>query len=216
MDFKLVKSLVDWMIQTKTRLSNLDPFFRGESLLHPQFAEIIDYIREKSKQNFPLFEFMVLHTNGELLNERNAEAILRFDDQTVFKHPGNLFFSIDAATKQTYDIVRPGGDFNKVVNNIKNFVMLREQKHQYGPSIVFQFIIQKQNRHEAKAFLNYWSNFLKSEGIEFSVDRSLGADIGEVKRTNIFFRRLQHSMKYIKENIEMQREVMEDLGLVGK
>ena len=33
--------------------------------------------------------------------------------------------SIDATNQQTYDKVRPGGDYNKIIKNVHNFIKLR-------------------------------------------------------------------------------------------
>ncbi len=211
MSLDLFKKIVDDLFKDKIKLKNIDLYFRGESLLNPNFKEMMEYLLEKSKANYPLFGHMLLHTNAELLSEENANAILNICDQSVFEHPGNLFFSIDSATKETYNKVRPGGNFGQVISNIKRIVKMRKKRNQAGPSMVFQFIIQEQNQHEAQLFLDFWALFFKEIKIPFWVDESYGPEIGNVKPTTIYFRRLQDKFININKNIALQKKVIDSL-----
>ena len=213
MEFLTFTKIIDSLVKNKTNLSNIDLFFRGESLLHPRFSEMLDYLYESARQH-QICEYIKLHTNAEFLTKENTEAILKVCDQAVLKHPGDLFLSIDAATAKTHNIVRPGGNFQKIVENIKYFLKRREEKNQFGPSMVFQFIIQPENSHEAQIFLDYWANYFKSLGIEYYVDKSLGPELPCIKRTTIYFRRLSSWHEEREKNKSLQKQIMKEMELV--
>jgi sulfatase maturation enzyme AslB (radical SAM superfamily) len=213
MSFEHFKKIIDGIIENKNKFVNFNPFHRGEALLHPDFNKMMKYVINQSEVNSPFFDFMVLHTNANLLDNEKIDLLLDIGSQRVFKYPGNLFFSIDAASTQSYNKIRPGGNYEKVVDNIKKFILKREAINQFGPSVVLQFIIQEENEKEAKEFVNFWSNFFKENNIDFNIDKNFGDEIGEVQRTNIYLRRLQGPTVKMEDNIKRQKQVFEDLGL---
>ncbi len=85
---------------------------RGESLLHPNFIEIMEYIRGK-------FNTVQLATNATMLNEKNINAII---DTVTF-----LSFSIDSPT--LYEKTRPPAKYREVENNIKRFLRINRKKN---------------------------------------------------------------------------------------
>ncbi len=85
-----------------------------------------------------------------------------------------MFISIDGATKETYEKIRVGSDFNRVVANIKRFIELKRQRKTYFPETILHFVLNKINQHEAL----YFVEFVKSLGGQ-----------------TIFFTRLLHSFK---------------------
>ena len=56
--------------------------------------------------------------------------------------------SLDGVTQDTYSKYRRGGDFNKVVNNIKLLLKIRSEANKENPFIEVQFIVMKHNEHE--------------------------------------------------------------------
>ena len=100
------------------------------------------------------------------------------------------------------------------MSNIKWFLQRREELKQYGPQMVFQFIVQEKNHHEAKLFMKTWQTHFKNMSINSWVDKSTGDAIGEVKRTTIYFRRLQTVFEDQDTNKKLQHKLMKELGLV--
>jgi radical SAM protein with 4Fe4S-binding SPASM domain len=83
----------------------------GEPLLTPRFA---DAIRE-----FNYFGArLALTTNGTLLSDRNIAAIVR-----AARH---IAISIDGATQLTYEAIRKGASFAKVLNNVRVLTRVNE------------------------------------------------------------------------------------------
>ena len=64
-----------------------------------------------------------------------------------------LFFltlSIDGASKETYRIYRRGGDFDLVLENIKQMVNAKKKLNSYTPILEWQFLVFQHNNHERK------------------------------------------------------------------
>jgi sulfatase maturation enzyme AslB (radical SAM superfamily) len=155
LSFELFKKIINELADSKDEMMSINPYFRGESLLHPEFVKMMDYLYQISEEK-TVCEYIVLHTNGLLLDNEKGEAILRLCDQSRLKHPGNLVISIDAASRGKYKAVR-GGDFELLLNNIRNFLKLRMEKNQWGPNVIFQFIMMEENTGEELEFFKLFS-----------------------------------------------------------
>ncbi|PHJ66161.1 radical SAM protein [Nostoc linckia z18] len=84
-----------------------------EPILHPN---IVDFIQLSKESGVPKFH---LTTNGQLLNENKAQALLEAGLTS-------LDVSIDAAEPETYLKIR-GGNLNTVESNILNFIKVRDR-----------------------------------------------------------------------------------------
>ncbi len=125
----------------------------GEPLLHPRFAQLIDYAAEKGVKTG-------LSSNGTVLSPRRAEALIESNLDT-------LIISIDGVDEQTYEKIRGPKSFNKVVRNTENFLRAKTAAGR-GPFTVVQMICMRENQHQAKVFCERW--------------RELGADAVRLKR----------------------------------
>lgn len=92
------------------KLESIHPFFTNESFMDKRFHEIIEFINEELPETS-----ITIYTNGQLLTEKNANFIL--DHNLKY-----IAFSIDGATKEVYDKVRPGLNFDKVCSNVEQFL----------------------------------------------------------------------------------------------
>ena len=110
MDIGLYKKIVDQFPQLEhVKLQGM-----GEPFLNKKLTEMIRYA---TKRNIATR----VTTNGTLLNpELNAEIL----------EAGltSLVFSFDGATKQTYERVRAGADYERVIHNIESICQLKKQK----------------------------------------------------------------------------------------
>ena len=107
MDFALLRRLVDEAAIYPDTIVVLHR--RGESLLHPQFLDILDYVCGKFKE-------VQLATNATLLDKKMAKAII---ETVTF-----LSFSID--TPYRYEKVRLPAKYQKVDANINMFLEMNE------------------------------------------------------------------------------------------
>ena len=133
-----------------------------EPLLHPQ---LIDFIPLCRQQGVPKIH---LTTNGQLLNETRATALLKAGVTSID-------ISIDAATDETYLKVR-GAKLARVESNVLNFLKIRDQLE--IPCEVRTSFVRNRNvtLQEEKIFLNNWLSKVNSVFI---------LNVAEYKETNI-------------------------------
>lgn len=152
-DYQLDKDFVnrDIFLRTISELSacgvkSLTWTGGGEPLCNP---DIKDYISHSHYCNLEQGMF----TNGVLLTEELTCEINRTHTW--------LRFSIDCATKETYQKIRGVDHFDKVINNIKTAIN-RKAKATIGTG----FVITPDNKHEIKDFVAL-SNDLGVDYIQF-------------------------------------------------
>jgi len=170
---------------------SLELFWLGESMLHPQFDEIIDFtydkiINSKSHVN--------LHTNAELLNEKRINQILRFGHKFPW-----ITFSIDAARPETHQKIRKG-DLDLIKKNISNFILNRKS---IFPQINLQLIVMKENKDEVLEFVEEWEKFYKENKI--------------ISNDNIYLKRIElHDIKKQEESNKIYDEIIEKYNLFSR
>jgi sulfatase maturation enzyme AslB (radical SAM superfamily) len=86
-----------------------------------------------------------LHTNAQLFDDK-AWAELRLSGKVW-----HVEISIDAATAETYRIVRRGGNFDRLLSNLALVADLREAGE--IRELVFSFVVQQQNYREMPDFV---------------------------------------------------------------
>jgi radical SAM protein with 4Fe4S-binding SPASM domain len=145
MDFDLFNRLMDEIDNYGERRIALHK--DGEPLLHPKIEQILE--RVKQNQNHKVY----ITTNAHYLKENVSKSILENKIDV-------LNFCIGAASEDFYQKVR-GKNFNKVIENIKLFLELRETSS-WKQKVLVQ-IIDLPNfpemKNEISAFMKYWSNY---------------------------------------------------------
>jgi radical SAM protein with 4Fe4S-binding SPASM domain len=113
------------------------------------FEGILDYLETAVKYNIPK---LTLTTNGLLLNRAQIEEIvtLGFPQMNI---------SIDGATKRTYESIRIGGQFNKLIENLQNLAAIKQERNQETPRIQFNFVLMEENIEEVSLFIRIMSQF---------------------------------------------------------
>lgn len=88
-------------------------------------------------------------SNGTLLTEDRIDALL---DSGL----DSIECSFDGATKETYERIRVGADFEKTKNGIIQLIEERDRRELAKPSVTIFFVAQKDNYHEAERFKQFW------------------------------------------------------------
>lgn len=122
------------------------PFFRGETLLHPKFKDMITFIREKTSTKIQLA------TNALLLDKEITDFLLEIDIDFIS-------FSIDALNQETYDKIRLNGNFDLLMENVRCFLV---QKEFLEKKTVVQVSAtrNKHNKNEMKSFIDHWKSLV--------------------------------------------------------
>lgn len=134
MPLSLFKKIID-EIAGKCREIGLYNF--GESFLHKDIFAMIEYAKANglyiyvsSNLNLPKFYMERMVLSG-------------LDELTV---------SVDAASEESYKKFRVGGDYNLLIDNIREIVKFKKTHNVLTPKIELQFIIMSHNEDEVEPF----------------------------------------------------------------
>ena len=133
----------------------------SEPLLYNKIDKVLQLAKKSEIMDVFIF------TNGTLLNEKNRKMLLN-------SPLTRLFVSLDAATPETYEKVRISVTKNvqkinrleKIEENIKEFVKLRNESGKQLPLTRVSFVALEDNSHEIDAFINKWINIVDSVEIQ--------------------------------------------------
>jgi radical SAM protein with 4Fe4S-binding SPASM domain len=126
----------------------------GEPFMNPFFFQELDLI-ERYSVKLSLFSNVTLIPSGKKL--------LR-----LVKNLSSLFVSVDGATQRTYEHIRQGASFRKVVENIKRFNLCRSAvPFQERPRLIFWLVLMRSNIEELPEYIKFAHSF-GADGIGFS------------------------------------------------
>jgi radical SAM protein with 4Fe4S-binding SPASM domain len=162
MDFGLYCGMIDE--GADKGLCSVKLSIRGEPLLHPQLPDMIAYARSKK-----LLDVM-LNTNATLLTEERSRALLDAE-------PHLIVFSIDADSKQVFESIRVGAQFETVVGNVERFLKIRSKD--YPNSITrarVQMTVVPESETEIQAVRRHWTGLADQVAIKRAVVRQADGD----------------------------------------
>lgn len=134
----------------------------GEPFVHPRMLDMIAYAKARTKA------VVNLTTNGVLMTEKRVDAMLEAGIDLID-------ISIDGLTKPTYEAVRRGGNFERLMRNI--FYLLHQRTGaRKRTKLMVSFISQKENQHEADGFRAFWAPL-----VDYVMVRNLHSALGLVK-----------------------------------
>ncbi len=139
----------------KNGLPALKLSWRGEPMLNKKFTEMLRYAKAKG-----ILEVTSL-TNATLMNETICREI-------VSAKLDQIIISIDGFTKETYEKIRIGADFDEVMNNVMTLIKIRNKASK--PFIRIQYTESAVNRHETADFYAYWKDKVDEVTISYCQD----------------------------------------------
>jgi len=171
----------------------------------------VDGLRYIVEQNLDLLEGQIvwLHFNGEsFLNSDLIQMIQllstfgvrsRLSTNATLLNPemsGKLFgsgleeivFSVDGASKDIYQALRQGGNFEAVMHNIHHFL---ETKEKYGydrPITQVQMVVNTLNHEQVADFISYWKqtpvNWINVKKISSRAGKVVDMNLAPQGKTN--------------------------------
>lgn len=111
----------------------------GEPLLHPRFLEIVTEVKRRGL-------YVECFDHFGRWDEEVTDRMLDVNLNRV--QP-----SVDGATKETYESIRVGSDFDKVCNNLRYLFDQKEARKAPLPIVDFHYIVQEANIHEMPSFV---------------------------------------------------------------
>lgn len=134
------------------------------------------FMREFDSTKFPKLKSIFLHTNGTLWNKKTWNLI-----NPIHKYISQCEISIDAGTKEVYDIVRLGGDWDRLMNNLEFIKTIPTLK-----SIKFSFVVQQRNYKDMENFYKLIHSKMKGSDKKFTIFFNPIVEWGEFEQQNNF------------------------------
>lgn len=150
--FEEYKKIIDKAVNKGTKAIRL--CYINEPLIRPDLDQFIKYASDAGILD------IIITTNGTLMTKAVSKKLI---EAGLTK----LNVSLDAATKETYDKVRVGGDFEKTIKNIHDFLDVRKDLGRKLPKIRLSFVVSKINQHEYDEFVKYWEKKVDSLGVQY-------------------------------------------------
>ena len=117
----------------------------GEPLMNAHLADMIKYAKQHNIKT-------MISTNVTLLNQDLAADLIEAGLDIII-------FAIDGSKKETYEKIRKGAQYEKVINNVLGVINKKKELKRKNPFIIVQLIEMEQNMHEIQQFKKYWSNY---------------------------------------------------------
>jgi MoaA/NifB/PqqE/SkfB family radical SAM enzyme len=154
-NFKAFKEIIDEGVDKGLKAIRLN--YINEPLIRKDIIDFIDYAKKKGVLD------IYLSTNGSLLTNKISKDL-------ILSGLTRLQVSIDAFSKKTFDQIRQGGDFTKVIKNTENFINLRNSMSQELPTVRVNFVRTHINKLELDPFIKFWIDKADCIGIQDLVD----------------------------------------------
>jgi len=160
----------------------------GENFLNKDFMDMYRYVKKKWPhiyiELYDTFYFIDKEKSRILIEEIKIDKVQ---------------ISFDAATKKTYEVLRKGSDFERVIKNIKDFIEIKKNKKLFYPEVKFHFVINKLNLPEVLDYIELISFITK------------GTDVG------IQFTRMLHKFSQIEDLfVEIPSELIKKVETKGR
>ena len=155
---------------------SLNPQGINEPLLD---QDLENYIKFASNHGF--IDIM-MNTNATLLSEERCTRLLE-------SGLTRLRFSLDAATKETYEKIRVGAKFESVIEKIEQFLEIKERGGYELPVVGVNLVKMKMNEHEIDQFVDMWKDKVDFIVLQEFLPPELECDYSEFYTSTSEFRK---------------------------
>ncbi len=135
--------------------------WRGEVTLNKFLPEAVSHAKEKG-----ILEVQI-NTNGMLPQK---DILIKCAENGIDR----IIFSIDGFSKETYESIRIGGDYNKLLDTVHNLIEWKKENNSLKPFIRVQMVRTKNNYHEVEDFMSYWGPLVDDVRVSDVMDRGQG------------------------------------------
>ncbi|MDP2860298.1 MAG: radical SAM protein [bacterium] len=123
------------------RLFWCNPTGEGSAFLNKDYMRMLEYLAKRG----------VCIDLVDSFDRLDKETIRKLVDLPVHR----LWLSLDGVNKETYEQIKVGADFDRVIENIKYFVSYRNKKKANIPELCVRFVIMKQNLSQMPDFVDF-------------------------------------------------------------
>ena len=151
MEMDLYEKIIRECSRYKIRCLHLHNF--GEPLLDKLLSERIRIAKKAGLKRVKII------SNGSLLTEEKTRELIE-------SGLDELKISIDGHSPETFEKIRKKLKYADVVENIRQFIKIRDGQGSATPRLTLNFVRSKDNLSEEKAFIQYWRGKVDSISID--------------------------------------------------
>ncbi len=118
---------------------------RGEPTLNPRFSEMLRYCHNKGILDIKFNTNVMTLTEAKVREWLSLGAFL------------TIVFSVDAADKETFEKIRIGSDFDRIVSNIEMFNRIRREEFPNSPIRTRVNMVTFQDDQDSEKARAFWS-----------------------------------------------------------
>ena len=111
----------------------------GEPTLNPRLMDMIRVAKQAGCE-------VGFSTNGTLVDAAMAEGLLSLQMDWIS-------FSVDGATAETYESIRQGSDFDRVIGNIAGLQRLKAARGSTSPTMMMVLVMMPENYQQLPAYI---------------------------------------------------------------
>jgi len=150
-DFELYQEIILDGVQHGLKAVKLN--YLNEPLINTNLIEFIKFAKDSGVVD------IYLSTNGTLLTEKTITNL-------IASGLTRIQISIDAFSSDVYDAVRPGGDYQTVVDNVNILLDIKKKTKSPTPLVRVNFVPTKINKHQLNDFIEYWKDKVDMIGVQ--------------------------------------------------
>ena len=165
----------------KYNCPSLSPQGINEPLLDKDLEKYIRFAADHG------FVDIMINTNATLLTEERSRSLLK-------SGLTRLRFSLDAASKETFEKTRVGASHDQVMKNISKFLEIKKEMGLELPVVGVNFLKMKHNEHEEEMFIKKWGPLVDFIVIQEFTPQDFGdVDYSEFYTTDLKFQKQMKS-----------------------
>jgi MoaA/NifB/PqqE/SkfB family radical SAM enzyme len=173
LQFDIIHKMIDHL----PKLKRIDLTGIGESLMNRDFFKIVEFLKARGL-------YVTFNDNFTLMTE---QAALRITELQV----DQIFLSLDGATKQTYEQIRVGANFDKVIANARRLIQIKHEFGERRPEVKINTVVCLNNYRELPGIVELASD-IGIGMVQFvnviTFDSTTGLDTESIRRDvqNVF------------------------------
>ncbi len=164
MPLELFEKIVDQSVELGCKVIQLQQY--NEPFTDKDIFKRISYIRGKNIEVY-------FYSNGTLLDRNIREKIL-------INPPNLIRFSIDGIEKESYEKIRVGANFKRVVSNVIKLFKERNELGLKEPRIEVCSLLLDNNKNQSKQYLNFWKDKCDNAAV-YPADSRMDEDYSYIK-----------------------------------